>query len=58
MIFEVTKIFNMGGLKQLRVKRADLALARGVHGGEGAGLLAGVARGSAPLAKKILYFVN
>ena len=30
------KIFNMGaGPKQLRAKRADGALARGVHGGPG-----------------------
>ena len=34
------------------------ALARGVHGGLGAGPLAGGGRGSAPLPKKILYFAS
>ena len=35
-----------GGLKQLRAKRADRALTQGVHGGAGAGPLAGGCKAS------------
>ena len=48
------KIFNIGGLKQLRVKRANRTFARGFHGVQGAGPLAGVARGQRPLALRKL----
>ena len=45
------------GLKQLRAKRVYRALARGgVHRVQGAGSLAGVARGHAPLPKTIFVF--
>ena len=51
-------VFNIeGGLKPLRAKRADRALARGgVHGVQGAGSLAGL-QGATPLClRKFLYF--
>ena len=52
-------VFNIeGGLKQLRAKRADRALARGgVHRVQGAGSLEGVVQGATPLClRKFLYF--
>ena len=42
------KIFNIGELKQLRAKRADRALARGVHGGPGGWPPGGGCKGAAP----------
>ena len=43
------KIFNMGWrLKQLQVKRADQALARGIHGGPGGWLPGGGCKGAVP----------
>ena len=48
-LHRLRKIFNIGGLKQLRAKRADRALVRGVHGGPGAGPWWGIARGQRPL---------
>ena len=45
----------MGGLKQLRAKLADRALARGVHGGPGDWPLGGCKEAAPPCLKKIVF---
>ena len=54
------RIFNLGGggLKQLRAKQADQALARGIRGVPGGWPLARIAKGQHLLPKKIWYFAN
>ena len=52
-LHRLRKIFNMGGLKQLRAKPADRVLVRGVHGGPGGWPPGGgLQGGSAPCLRK------